>query len=256
MALNYMTGIPRRSRVKTNRIIINPDAFDQMDGIGKRKAFAKIKKKLQEAKKSVKDATSSLTKGKNRIAKIGLAPARASFLLAVNMNILKIASKLETLYKKDKQKVVDFWEKFGGDIGKLKRAIEKGTKHSLSGLGEPITLTGALASALPILMQVFKLFKREGLQSGDDDAKAGSLIDQAKSILELDPSVPKDQVDLPNDDTGKTADVSKIKPGEEEKLIESTDEEKPWYKKPEILIGGAVVVGGLVYLATKKKKTN
>ena len=262
-----MTGIPgqkrkmMRDRIRKNRVIFNPGALDQMDELGRIKFLDTLKTKFKEAKKSIKDAAEEVKKkGGQRIAKIGLAPARASFLAAVNLNVLKLATKLSKLWKKNPGKIKEFWSNFGGEPDKLKRAIEKGSKQALSGLGEPITLTGALASAVPILIKVFKLFKQEGVDEPGDEAKQSNLVDQAKGILELDNSVEKDNVNLPKDpDTGKAAEVTRVIPREDMPTGRTTPEvseteSKPFYKQPAVLIGGAVVLGGIIYLATRKKK--
>ena len=261
MALNYMTGIPEekrkqmRNRIRRNQVIINPGAFKDMEEMSG--FFDTLKTKFKEAKKSIKDAAEEVRKkGGQRIAKIGLAPARASFLVAVNMNVLKLATKLSQLWKKNPGKVKDFWSNFGGEPDKLKRAIEKGSKQALQGLGEPVTLTTALATATPILIKIYKLFKESGLTTPEDEQKEKVLIDQAKSVLELDPNFEKNQVNLPKDETGRTAEVVKVKPGEEPTSPAPTEavSTTPFYKKPAVLIGGAVAVAGIIYLATRKKK--
>ena len=257
MALNYMTGTPEerrrrvKNRVRRNQIIINPDSMDEMSGF-----WDTIKTKFKEAKKSIRDAAEEVKKkGGQRIAKIGLAPARGGFLIAVNNNVLKLATKLAQLWKKNPQKVKDFWTNFGGEPDKLKRAIENGSKQALTGMDQLGSITTALASAVPILIKIYKLFKENGLTSPEDEQKEKVLVDQAKSVLELDPNYEKDFAKLPKDETGRTAEVVKVKPGEEPTSPAPTEPvSTPFYKKPAVLIGGAVAVAGIIYLATRKRK--
>lgn len=228
MALNYLTGL-------------GADYYGE--GLG-RKSRAERKAKRQERRK---------TKGKNRIAKIGLAPARAAFLTAVKLNVKKLADKLAQAYKKDRSKVENLWSKFGGTPDKLREAIEKGFKGKLNGsLGaEPVTLSAGLVSAVPVVIKFVQLFKELGILSPKEESEFQNDINDAKNQLELDGSIEKDQVDLPVDASGNTPETSKILPSEEDEAPEKT----PFYKNPYVIIGGVAVLGALFYFGTRKKQT-
>jgi hypothetical protein len=219
MALNYMQGL---------------GADYMMDGLGRKKKDKPKKKK----------------KGKNRVAKIALAPARSAFLLAIQANALKLATKLVEAYKKDRNKVETLWAKFGGQPDKLKSAIEKGSKQKLSGLG---ALAPALASAVPVIIKFLQMFKELGIIKPSEESEFNADIDTLKNELEVNPNIQKDDVDLPSDETGRTSQVAKIVPSGEEGQVDETIQQV-WYKRPIVIVGGIAVVGGLIWAMTRKKK--
>ena len=161
-----------------------------------------------------------------KFKKIAVAPARASFLLAVSLNVLKLAKRLAQAYKKNPQKIKDFWIKLGGDEAKLKQAIEKGSKSKLTGhLGVAIEVT--IATATPIIIAAIKLLKDlKSDKEGDDDKDKEGIEDL------------KEKLDTDDDDKETDKD---------------TGEKKPFYKNPFIIGGTVLLVGTGIYFATKKK---
>lgn len=158
---------------------------------------------------------------------IAVAPARAAFLLAVSLNVMKLAKRLAQGYKKNPTKLTEFWKKLGGDEAKLKQAIEKGSKSKLTGnLG--VIAESTIATATPIIIAVLKILKDIGAdKQGDGDEDKDGLDDL------------KDKLDTDDDD--KETD----KP--------TTETSKPFYKNPFVIGGAVLLVGAGVYLATKKK---
>ncbi len=123
---------------------------------------------------------------KKRVAKIGLAPARAAFLTVVSLNGGKVATKLVRVWRKEggKQKITEFWTKFGGNIDKLKDAIKKGSKEQINGDSVGIALAAALATAAPIivaLLPIIKQFRAEG--DAKEAAEFDNTLNDAKRDL-------------------------------------------------------------------------
>jgi hypothetical protein len=217
-------------------------------GIGRRKSKAERKQARKERKAKRQERRKE--KG-SRIAKIGLAPARAAFLKAVQLNALKLAEKLARIYKKDSTKLFEFWRKFGGDTDKLKQAIEKGIKQKLAGIGV-VGLAAGLSAALPIIMTVLKLLKDMGLSKGDEEADDEAAINEAKTNLELDGSTEKGNVNMPEGE-----DVALVYKKEGEKTTEEVDEPEPEGKgnlKRMLLIGGGLAAALVVYSLIKRQR--
>lgn len=132
-----------------------------------------------------------------KVAKIGLAPARASFLLLISVNALKLGTKLSKVWNKDSQRLISFWTKLGGKTEALKKAIAKGSKQTLSGaeLGDPFAV--AMATALPIVVAIAKILKDMGITTPKEQGEERESIEQGKKDLDSDASVTKGEADLP-----------------------------------------------------------
>ena len=210
---------------------------------GMENELGKARKKAKRTKKTKAEKKEKRKKVFKKVAKVGLAPARASFLLIVNLNALKLASKLAKLYKVDNQKLINFWTKLGGKTEALKKAIEKGSKVALSGSGDlGIALETAIATATPLIIAVVKILKDMKITSPTEQAEEDKAIDEGKELLEKSPDIDKGTAEMEQDkEVGITKD-------------EGTSEGGAFgLSTPMLLgIGGAVVVGG--YLLLKKKK--
>jgi len=144
-------------------------------------------------------------KGKGKVAQIALAPARAAFLGAVSLNVLKLATKLKKAWLQDKEKVKKFWKDFGGKEEKLLKAINKGSKSNLSGNADVgIALEAAMATALPIILKVVKMLKGMGIHKPEDDAQTDKFTDEQKDKLDKDGDVPKGKADMQGEEVAKT----------------------------------------------------
>jgi hypothetical protein len=203
--------------------------------IGRRKKAERKKKKEERKTKRAEKKASGKGFGK-KIAKIGLVPARASFLLAVNLNLLKVATKLYRLHLKQPEKLKAFWEKFGGDLGKLKQAINKGAKVSISGpsvLGQGAT--AIIGTALPIIIALMPLLKSLGLDGDTQEQKeleAG--IDAGKKELEVLDKEGNPNVEIEDEDVDGGGIMDMLK--------------KYWY----VPVG--LGVAGLIYYTSKPKR--
>lgn len=192
--------------------------------------------------------------------KIFLAPARAAFLSLVALNVRGLATKLQQSIQKGSDKTKAFWNKVGGDFGKLQNTINKGAKkkplfgikkkgisgatsveYLETGVGalDPATLTAAaaaLAAASPILLAVSKLFKSQQIPEGEGDV----ITDDEKA----------DTPGLDPDGTGFTVADSETGAGSKETPTLTTG------FSPSPLMIGAIGLGalGLIYFLTKKKR--
>jgi len=154
---------------------------------------AKAKKRQEDRKKKKADKKAS---GKPKtVVKIALAPARGAFLTIVSLNLFKIATKLVKLWNKSataKSDLQKMWVgKFGGDVSKLKEAIQKGSKTSISGNSKHsvgIATEVLLASALPIIIALRELFKRNSLPDDTTEETLGDAVDQGSEELEKNPT--------------------------------------------------------------------
>lgn len=197
-----------------------------LSGIGKAKKTKAERK--ERRKKIVTKLKENVKNPKKLIAKVGISPARAAFLVAVNLNLLKLAKRLQQAYDKDKKGLQKFWEKFGGDFNTLKKGIEKGSKTKLNGtIG---TAAATLATATPIIIATLKFLKQlKSDKEGDTNEDKPVLETLKDSLLDEDEISKKTKDDKPTTDESET----------------------PFYKNP-LFIGGAVLVaGGGLYLALK-----
>lgn len=196
-------------------------------------------KKNKAAKKAKLKA--KLKKGLKVVGKVGLAPARAGFLLATDMNVLKVAKRMAQAYEKHPEEIKKFWEKFGGNFDKLKKAINKGAKANINGVRPcemGIAIEAAIASATPIIIAVVKLFKSlKTDKAGDDTEDKTGINDLGTELL-----------------TGGDAKVvTKDAAGKEETLSDPDEKGGLMSNKP-LLIGGALAIAVGGYFLLKKKK--
>jgi len=129
---------------------------------GKRKE--KRKKKKEERKEKRKDKKGKgKGKGKGRVVKFALLPVRGAFITLVTLNLFKLGTKLAKVWNKSggKEKLTDMWVgKFKGDLSKLKTAISKGSKTSISGDDDEIggvTPAVMMATAFPVILALIPI---------------------------------------------------------------------------------------------------
>lgn len=174
-------------------------------------------------------AKGKLKKGWKKIAKFGLSPSRAAFLLAVEFNVLMLAKRLNQLINKKPDVVKNFWENFGGDFNKLKKVIEQGIKKEYKGLGIIVT-TATISAALPIITAVLKLFSTH-----KSDKEGDNKFDD-KAVKDI-------NTEITNDTAG-------IKTGVKTIVVDENGKEVKNYTP--LIIGGAVLLAG--YFLMKRKK--
>jgi hypothetical protein len=156
----------------------------------KKKAIRKLPKaQRKQAKKALRKERGGglLKRVAKKIAKVSLAPTRNAFLLGVKLNLLNLAVRLAQGYKKDPQKIKDFWvKKFGGNWEALKTEINRGSKKKKPELvinggrvtgvifnddedGSIIGPAAALAVAIPIITAVVPLLKSLGVKENEEE---------------------------------------------------------------------------------------
>lgn len=240
----------------------------------RKKSFLK-KISIKNAGKAIKKAGSDI---KKVALKVGLAPARNSFLLLVSLNVMGLATKLAKGIQKGAN-VMKTWENLGGAPSKLKSAINKGSKVKISGVDDfdneigAVPFAAAIAAATPIIIKITALLKSVGVDP-DELIRKGkeAVLNKVKSKLtkgetqndaEIDTSATNDagiqtQVKDTNGGTStKGGDYSMTMTQTDKPDTETTETGETAqtttgamdYKK---LIIPAVAIAGL-YLLTKKK---
>lgn len=185
MALHYLSG------------------DDSEMGKSSKKAAKKAARKEKHAEKK---AERKAKPKKKRVAKIGLAPARNSFLAVTDLNLLKTATKLARTWKEagGKERLTKWWKGLGGNPDKLAKAIAKGSKETVSGSEMGVAVAATIALATPILIAAAKIFKE--MKTGGDakeQAEFDQGINDGKKTLKDDPDVDKGDVDMGDKDVAK-----------------------------------------------------
>ena len=170
----------------------------------------KNKAKKQEKKQAKKDKKAAKPK-KKRVAKVALAPARASFLAVTELNLLKMGTKLARVWKADggKDRLTKWWTGIGGNADKLKSAIAKGSKQTISGSEMGVVGATAIATATALIIAVAPIIK--AFKAGGDDKEKKEFdngIEQGKKDLADDSDVTKSDQNMPED-----KDVALVKKG-------------------------------------------
>lgn len=291
MRVNYLAGTPMLidettgiERMPTARELMKDDRVLSINGIGKKRKplFGGVKKFFNKV------LPNGLTKP---VKTIGLAPARGSFLLLVNVNFRGLAKRLDKLRTKSTTKFAEFWTKLGGDIGKLNQAVDKGkVKKPVFGekkgvgeieadfIGEPVTaatITAALAAAAGIIASLNKILKKEGVAEEPGETPIDEGIDPETPLSpEAEPGEPV----VPNDPASEgaaeyinkgikflegTGLLPKVKvkpkgrpaaPSRGEAATDKTPEASTGFTPSPLLIGGGIAAIAAIYFLTKKKK--
>ncbi len=190
-------------------------------------------------------------KFKGKVAKVGLAPARGAFLTLVSLNALKLAKKLAKGWQKDPEKIKSFWRKFGGDPDKLKKAIIKGSKTQIQGIG--FALESAIATATPIIVAATKLMKELKVpdEADNNGMSLESAAEQGKQTL-VEQGATTEQSELPE---GSKMAIKTTKPQESSDTTSKTTTQSEGGagtgSNTALLIGGAAAA--LFLLSTLKK---
>jgi len=222
MRVNYLAGTPMlidettgMKRMPTARELMQDDRILSINGIGKKRKplFGGVKKFFNKLKPGG---------GFKPVKTIGLAPARGSFLVLVNLNFRGLAKKLNKLKLKNATKYAEFWTKLGGDVSKLDQAVNKGKNKKafagggIKGIGEDAAAApeGAnvgeimkiVSQALPIaggiIAALKKLFQKEKIEDDAEDTPIDEGIDPETPLSpEAEPGEPV----VPNDPASEGA---------------------------------------------------
>jgi len=206
--------------------------------------------------------------------KISLIAVRASFLAIVRVNFLHIAENLEKAIRKDRNKVKNWWQDFGGDFNELLKitnlgikAGEKGKAQALTGtyLGE--VATAAAATATPATASFMALLKSIGVEAVKEIVKTGkdaggkAIKDSITDLVNKGKQGLTDAINkgaLPSGASGtvivgppKADPLIPVKPTPVEPTTATAIEKK---SNMPLIIGGIAVLGiGALFLLKKKK---
>lgn len=239
-----------------------------------------------DVKKPFKDVAKVVTKVVDKVADqvregtktLTLAIPRNAFLLLLKFNVHGWATGL----KNKTWGELGWWTTdWGGNRTDLQNAIKDGAKNKrilgfdyndviypnmVNGIGEPVTITAALASATPIIIKITKILdeaqkvadKTEKLQtktksiiSTVNDAKAGFEAITGKKVEEI--LFKKDAGQTGDKNQITTADLKQTTSEDAIKVANALTGNKPSFKldtKTMLLIGGA----GVALLLILKKK--
>lgn len=178
-------------------------------GATAKKAAKKAAKAEKKTTKKAAKATAKAEKPKVKlVAKVGLVPARNAYLAAVELNLLNLATKLARTWKSGgKDKINKLWVSMGGDPAKLKQAIIKGSKETISGTSMGVVAATTLALAAPIIVATAKIISE--FKGGGDDKEKKTFddgVNQALNDLKKNPDATVTEQAMP-----EGADVAAIK---------------------------------------------
>lgn len=274
MRVNYLAGAPimigedinAMSKPTVNELMTDDRFMSGPDFIGKKKFFKNLGDKI---KKVVKNEIKF-------VKTVALAPARGPFLILLDVNFRGLARKMNEVRKKNPKLYEEFWLKLGGKIDSLNKAVDKGAKKKpflgerkgVSGATDavyiggansicrvdddtaaigfdPASITVALTSAAAIVAAAQKLFKKEGVA---DKKEEGDPIDTSN----VPPIAPPGEDFAANDPASPEAEKYAIT-GETPKVT-STGSSSSFKPSLPLILGGAAVAAGAIYMLTKKKK--
>jgi len=128
-------------------------------------------------------------------AKISFAVVRGSFLAILRVNFLHVAENMEKAIRKDRNKVKNWWEDFGGDFNELLKITNLGIKAGETGKASALTgslgiaVETAAATAVPASASFFSLLKSIGVDEVKEVAKGATqagkqfVTDSAKDLV-------------------------------------------------------------------------
>jgi len=267
--------------------LTNAEIAEELGGKKRKEKKEKRKEKKAEKKKDKPAKKGFFKKIGEAVKKGGKAfirynpvtiSARNGFLLAMKLNLKKMASKLKWAYATKEEAAAKnvseadwnkakasltkveklFVDKLQGKSDKLKNAILKGKAGGLSGFDEEFILSGlgvapaaaALAAAIPVITSVLKILVDNGVmkQSEADDLQTEVDAKSAEGDLMM------NDPELKDDGTGssETADDGSSDDGSDDSESGIVGFVK---KNPVVVIGGAgLAIWGLSKLFSGKKK--
>lgn len=250
--------------------------YDQfvLSGPGKRGFFKNIRKAAKEVGAGIKKAV----KGVIRFNPVTIA-ARGGFLVAMKLNLGKMASRLKWAYSskqeamskgisesnwnKSKEALSKIESLFSGKLqGKpsaLKDAILKGKGGNLngvveSGFGQLGAVTAAtIAAAAPIIIAAVEIMKKSGLVGADEDLDGESLANEMANNKDADKALDETGDD---EDTGAGDNEKKAPKGNDGSGDPKGNGVMDFIKANPVpvVIGGSILAFGLYRLLSSDKK--
>jgi hypothetical protein len=151
----------------------------------------------QLGKIDIKKSIKKVTQGTKTL---GLAVPRNAFMLLVKFNAFGFATKIKKLIEKKGLEGVAFWLKLGGNRTDLQKAADEGSKKKAvlgsakanyqvyDSFGEPVTISAALASATPIVLEFKNVLKAAGITDEQLATATSKAVDSFKKTTGVDPS--------------------------------------------------------------------
>jgi hypothetical protein len=246
-------GILDRARAKAKETYNKVKAEVKKDVA---KVESTAKKEIKIVKAEVKKDVKKLEQvGKTVVTKAGLAVPRNAFLLLVKLNVRSLAYNMQKLLDADADKLKEMWQKLGGDFNTLKIAIGQGIKHKrLGGIGvvaadDVAAIATAVAAAVPILIVAIKAMKSKGIKQQSFHKEDGGeytsdpVVDSnVDDSLSLDGTSSSDMIDNKSDQIDKNGGV-----------LPTNISSSSMKFSPVAVVGGLVVLGAGIYLATNNK---
>lgn len=258
---------------------------DDALGAARRGFFKRIGDFAKKVGSGIKNVAQKVGKAIVRFNPLSVT-ARLGFLAAMKLNIKKMASKLKwayasqshaaskgvsaTQWKRAKtalSRIENLYaDKLQGKRSALKDAILKGRAgglngelhpeaYDLSGLGEPISMTAAVAAATPVIIAAIKILKDSGLFAPGEDTSTNNLKAEAAAAQQTS-NVPS-QVIIPTTSPNMPvvqANAASLVPTQTSAT--SSGGVMAFIKNNPAVAAvgaGAVVIGGYMLLKPKKK---
>jgi hypothetical protein len=257
---------------------LGDDVFDSdefvLSGPGKKGFFKGVKEAVKDAGKGIKKAAKAIV----RFNPLSIA-GRGGFLIAMKLNLGKMASKLKWGYatkeeaaakgisesdwnkSKDALAKVEnlFADKLQGKRDALKNAILKGKAGNLNGLiesgfnglGDPVT-AATLAAATPIIIATVDILKKSGLIGPNEKIDAESIAKELANDPEAADAL-KDLEKDNNDGGDNSATTPSDDSGSKKGGIVGFIKANP---VPTVIGGGLLAFGIYKLVAPKKKKVD
>jgi hypothetical protein len=272
-----------RNGVKTiNGLEYDPDELT-LSGVNVKGFFTNVKKSVNTAGQKVGDVAKKAVKAVVKYNPLTLA-ARGGFLLAMKLNLGKMANKLKwgygtpeqarakgiapAQYQKSKTALTKvehlFADKLQGSREVLKNTILNGRAGNLSGvvieqllgyLGDPVTAS-AIAAATPVIIATINILKDAGLVGKDEKLDIDSLTKE----MDADPNAASAFSEIQQDDQGAPAPETDQGGGDPKAVTKSTSTGggiMEFIKKNPVpvAIGGGLLALGIYQMVKPKAKT-
>jgi hypothetical protein len=225
-----------------NGYTINGFDEDDLEGLGElgslKSFFTKVKKTVQKVGDKIGQGAKAVVKGVIRFNPVSIA-ARNGFLLALKLDVQKMASKLkwgyatkeqaakknisEAQWNKSKDALAKverlFADKLQGKRDALKNAILKGRAGNLNGiveeadfagLGEPVTMAAAIASATPIIVATVDILKKSGLVGANENIDPNAIASEISKNPEILNNLSEEQNNSSDNSTKETSAFGKL----------------------------------------------
>lgn len=238
--------------------------------------FSKVKKAVKKTAGKVAMPLKTATKAvKNYALTTSLAIPRNAFLLLIRFNVHGWATGMQKLSWEQ----LKWWATLGGDRTALQKVIKEGaSKKRILGLqdddvlmpsmvgsiGEIVTITGALATATPIIVKIESVLKSAEKISNKIENVKGKVDKTTEAINKAKKGFKditgKDVSDIifkkdQGKDIGKNSlsknDFSTPSDADAERIAKSLSTDKKPMNKNILLIGGAVALGAILLLKKK-----